>query len=146
MNFLDISNNVTQEKKILPRGDPGKVAWGIKRYLSLQPNLLPSIAEDDKYFSALGADRFYDLMVMTVPGGRYFIKGLGKTNADKIEMNEDLCRHVCDCFHISKSEIPTFLEIWNNRGKSMDDLLRAFGYNVDAKTKAKRKAKAKRKK
>ena len=146
MSFLDLSNNVTFEKKILPRGEAGKLAWGIKRYLSLEPQLLPTIAGLDRYYSSLGRDRFYELMVMSVPPGRFWIKGLGKTPADKITMNDSLRQRVCSHFHISVREIPIFLEIWNNRGKSIADLLRMFGYNADGKTRAKRKKSRKKRK
>jgi hypothetical protein len=145
VNFLDLSNNATFDKQVLPRGEPGKLAWGIKRYLSLKESLLQRIAEIDRYYNVIGPDRYYELLTLTLPVGRHFIKGLGKSPADRVEMNEDLRRRVCRYFHISVREIPTFIEIWNNRGKSLQDLLDLFGYNSDGKTVAKRKKSTKKK-
>ena len=146
MNFLDVSNNTTFQKKVLPREETAKLSWGIKRYLSLDPRLLKHVADLDQYYSTLGPGRFYDLMVMALPVGRYFIKGLGKQAVDKLTMNEDIRRRVCRHFHISTQEIPMFLEIWNNRGKSIQDLFAMFGYNKDGKTRSKKKAKRRTKK
>lgn len=157
MNFLDAAKNVFGDKQLLDHGTVGGMAWGVKRYLSVHPPLLKRIATIDKYYGVLGPDRYYDLMVLALPRGNWWIKGLAKPVEAKIELKEELREKVCRHFGICLRELPVFLQIWNNQGKSMADLLAMFGWNsaankklkkkkARAAPKAKAKAKAKRKK
>jgi hypothetical protein len=144
-NFLEIAQNVVGTKCPLPEGAAG-VVFGIKRYLSVNSRLLPGVAEVDRYWTTLGPERFYDLMRFVLPYERFIGRGLGKVDIKKLELNEKLRRRICQHFKISVRELPIFMDIWRNEGRSMNDLLRIFGFQSDAKTKRKTKKKRKAKK
>lgn len=141
-NFLEIAQNVVGTKQPLPEGAAG-VVFGVKRYLSVNRKLLSSVAEVDRYWTTLGPERFYDLMRFVLPYERFIGRGLGKVDIKKLELNEKLRRMICRHFKICVREIPIFLDIWRNGGRSMNDLLRIFGFQADAKTKRKTKKKRK---
>lgn len=143
VNFLDVANNAVDAKKPLPEGGEG-VVWGVKRYLSVNMRLLPFVARADRYWGPLDPRQMYDLLRFTLPRINFIGKGLGKTLDEKIE-NEELCRMVCAHFHITVKEFPVFLDIWRNEGRSINDLMRIFGFQTDGKTKRKTKRKAKKK-
>lgn len=145
LNFLEVSQNVVTTKEPLPEGGSG-IVYGVKRYLSVNPQILPSIAELDRYWATLGAERFYDLMRFNTPYMRYIGKGLGKVDIKKLEVNAKLRQMVCRHFHITTSEFPIFIKIWRNKGRSINDLLRIFGFQSDGKTKRKTRKKRKSRK
>lgn len=142
MDFFAATNNVTGAKKIPDREEVDGMAWGVKRFLSMNHGLLPTLAFLDQYHFTLGNDRFYELMVYCMPSGRFRMKSVKKDELPKIDMTDDLKMKVCRYFKIKSSEIPILLQVVD-----LKDLKAAFG--VQPKTRGrrtKRKAKKKRKK
>ncbi len=133
MEFLDAVDNVQREKKIPPRGEVGKMVWGVKRFMSMHPTLTLAVNFLDKYHFTLGDDRFYELMVYAMPAGRFRTKSVKKEDLEAISLapGTDLERRVREYFGVwGRESISTLLEILKNQGLGIDDLKRHFGVNT----------------
>lgn len=112
MDFLAAANNVTDKKEVPDREEVEGMAWGIKRFLSMHPRLLPTVAFLDQFYFTLGAERFYELMVYCMPQGRYYMRSVKKDeDVVKPDVDDALARRVCQYFKISSSEIPVLLRV-----------------------------------
>ena len=142
MDFLAASNNVTEGKNIPDREEVEGLAWGVKRFLSMNPRLLPTLAYLDQFHFALGNDRYYELMVYCMPSGRFRAKSVKKDELPEPDMSDELRRKVCRYFRIKPCEIQVLLEV-----VSLESINNAFGVQPKKQGRStKRKAKAKRKK
>lgn len=124
MDFFTAANNVTDAKEIPDREEVEGLTWGVKRFLSMHPRLLPSVAFLDQFYFTLGPERFYELMVYCMPAGRYRMRSVKKEDVDPIDMSDDLRRRVCRYFKISPREIPHLLKV-----VSLERVKAAFGCN-----------------
>lgn len=141
MDFFTAANNVTGAKEIPDREEVEGLAWGVKRFLSMNHQLLPTLAFLDQYHFAVGNDRFYELMVYCMPGGRFRTKSVKKDEIPKPNMTDDLRFRVCRFFNIKSSEIPVLLQVVD-----LEALKTAFGVQPKTRRRStKRKPKAKRK-
>ena len=111
MDFFTAANNVTGAKEIPDREEVEGLAWGVKRFLSMNHGLLPTLAFLDQFHFAVGNDRFYELMVYCVPSGRYRTRSVKKDELPEPDMDDDLRRRVCRFFKIKPSEIPVLLQL-----------------------------------
>ena len=142
MDFFAASNNVTGAKDVPDREEVEGLAWGVKRFLSMNHDLLPTLAILDQYHFALGNDRFYELMVYCMPSGRYRTRSVKKDELPEPEMSDELRRKVCRYFKIKPCEITVLLEV-----VSLESINDAFGVQPKKRgRKAKAKTKRKRKK
>ena len=111
MDFFAAANNVTGAKDIPDREEVEGLAWGVKRFLSMNHGLLPTLAYLDQFHFTLGNDRFYELMVYCMPSGRFRTRSVKKDELPKLDMSDDLRGRVCRFFKIKPSEIPVLLQI-----------------------------------
>lgn len=139
MDFFAATNNVTDKKLIPDREEVEGMAWGVKRFLSMHPRLLPTVAYLDQFQFTLGNDRFYELMVYCMPSGRFRMRSVKKSEILQPDMSDELRRKVCRYFKIKPCEIPVLLEL-----VELDAVKKAFGVQEKRGPKKKRKAKAKR--
>ncbi len=140
MDFFAASNNVTGKKEIPDREEVEGFAWGVKRFLSMNPQLLPYVAYLDQFHFALGNERFYELMVYCMPSGRYRTRSVKKDELPEVDMSDELRRKVCRYFKIKPREIPVLLEL-----VSLERINAAFGVQPKKRGRAKTKRKTKRK-
>ena len=141
MDFFAAANNVTGAKEIPDREEVEGFAWGVKRFLSMNQELLPTMAHLDKFHFALGDDRFYELMVYCMPSGRYRTRSVKKDELPEPDMSDDLRERVCRFFKIKSSEISALLQVVD-----LEAVKAAFGVQPKRRGgSTKRKAKKKRK-
>ena len=134
MDFFAAANNVTDAKEIPDREEVEGLVWSVKRFLSMHPRLLPSVAYLDQFYFTLGAERFYELMVYCMPSGRYRMRSIKKEELEPIDMSDELRRRVCWYFKIAPREIPHLLRL-----VSLERIKAAFGVNEGAgRTKGRR--------
>ncbi len=137
MDFLDALNNVTEAKRLPKRGEVGSMVWGIKRALSMRPAILETVAYLDQFHFSLGDDRFYELLVWGVPGGRFQGKSVKKPEEVKGPLSEELAGRIASYFKVLTKELPVLLAVLRNRGTGIDDLKAFFGVNEGGHKKAK---------
>lgn len=111
MDFFTAANNVTGAKEIPDREEVEGLAWGVKRFLSMNHGLLPTLAYLDQFHFTLGNDRFYELMVYCTPSGRYRTRSVKKDELPEPDVSDDLRRRVCRFFKIKPSEIQVLLQL-----------------------------------
>lgn len=111
MDFFTAANNVTGAKEIPDREEIEGLAWGVKRFLSMNHGLLPTLAYLDQFQFTMGNDRFYELMVYCMPAGRFRTRSVKKDELPKLEMTDELRQKVCRFFKIKPSEIPVLLKM-----------------------------------
>ncbi len=141
MDFFTAANNVTEAKEIPDREEVEGMSWGVKRFLSMNHGLLPTLAFLDQFHFALGNDRFYELMVYCMPAGRFRTRSVKKDELPKPEMTDELRRKVCRFFKIKSSEIPVLLKLVD-----IEAINAAFGVQPKKQRRStKRKAKTRRK-
>lgn len=140
MEFFDAVNNVTDRKVIPDREEVEKMAWGVKRFLSMNPALLLHVSFLDQFHFTLGDERFYELMVYCMPSGRYRARSIKKDELPDTGISDELRRKVCLYFKIKPREIPVLLEV-----VSLEELNAAFGVQEEGRGRARKKTARRRK-
>lgn len=139
MDFLEALKNVTGRKDLPDRSEVGGMVWGVKRQLSMNHELLPIVAYLDQFQFALGNERFYELLVHCMPGGRYFAKGIKKDELQGDGLSDEIRRKACRYYGVRPSELPVLLEV-----VGADAINDTFGVQKSERPKKKRKAKRKK--
>jgi len=101
-------NNIYNKQAVFPTDAEAKaVVWPVNRFLSMDKDLLPYIAEVSKYIFTLGA-KYYLLLYRLVP--RTFAQKNKYLKPEKMESSELLDKY-CRYFQLSKREVSKYLEI-----------------------------------
>jgi hypothetical protein len=150
VDFLSALSNVTEAKRLPDREEIEGLSWGIKRQLSMHRALLPVVAFLDRYYFALGDERFYEMLVHCCPRGQFRARAAKKEKLPEPPFDDKLRRRVCEVYGAKPGEFGTLLELLARAGQDAKAIKADFGVAPVSRTKAKAKKKvakkAKRKK